>query len=58
MKDKNKLDKILPLGLIATRAYMLAQGVDRHAFDNAVKSGKLKAICRGVYMRDGLSLNW
>ncbi len=58
MRVKNNLDKILPLGLIASRAYMLAQGVDRHGFDNAVKSGKLKAICRGVYMRDGLSLNW
>ena len=58
MRVKNKIDKILPLGLIATRAYVLAQGMDRHGFDNAVKSGKLKAICRGVYVRDGLSLNW
>ena len=58
MRVKNNLDSILPLGLVATRAYMLAQGMDRHAFDNAVKSGKLKAICRGVYVRDGLSPNW
>jgi hypothetical protein len=58
MRVKNKLDKILPLGLVATRAYVLAHGMDRHGFDNAVKSGKLKAICRGVYVRDGLTLNW
>ncbi|MFK8013797.1 MAG: type IV toxin-antitoxin system AbiEi family antitoxin domain-containing protein [Marinicellaceae bacterium] len=58
MRVKNKLDRILPLGLVATRGYMLAQGMDRHGFDNAVKSGKLKAICRGVYVRDGLSLSW
>lgn len=48
----------MPLGLVATRAHVLAQGMDRHALDNAVKSGKLKAICRGVYVREGLPLSW
>lgn len=58
MSFKHNLDKILPLGLIATRAYMLAHGMNRHGVDNAVKSGKLKPICRGVYVREGLPLNW
>jgi len=58
MRAKKQLDKILPLGLVTTRAHMLTQGMDRHAFDNAVKSRKLKAICRGVYVREGLSLSW
>lgn len=58
MREQNTLEKILPLGLIATRAYMMAQGMERHGFDNAVKSGKIKAVSRGVYVREGLSLNW
>jgi hypothetical protein len=56
--NKQQLDKILPLGLLATRQYLLSQGVKRHTFDNAVKSGKLLPVCRGVYIRDGLPLTW
>ncbi len=58
MQNKKQLDKILPLGLLTTRQYILSQGVNRHAFDNAVKSGKLLSVCRGVYVRDGLPLTW
>lgn len=56
--SKDKLDQILPLGLLATRRYMLSHGIDRHSFDNAVKGNKLLPICRGVYVRDGLPLSW
>src|SRR5690606_24350479 len=58
MREQNKLERILPLGLVATRAYILAQGIERHRFDNAVKSGKLKAVSRGVYIREGLPITW
>jgi hypothetical protein len=37
--SKEKLDKILPLGLLATRQYIMSHGMAGHAFDNAVKSG-------------------
>lgn len=56
--SKEKLDKILPLGLLATRQYIMSHGVARHAFDNAVKSGKIIAVRRGVYVREGLPLSW
>ncbi|MES9881954.1 MAG: hypothetical protein ABW185_13840 [Sedimenticola sp.] len=35
-----QIDRLLPHGLVATRQWVLEQGVSRHALDNAVKSQK------------------
>ncbi|MCF6288071.1 MAG: type IV toxin-antitoxin system AbiEi family antitoxin [Proteobacteria bacterium] len=56
--NKQQLDKILPLGLLATRQYVLSHGIDRHRFDNAVKSRHIVAISHGVYVREGVPLSW
>lgn len=48
----------LPLGQLATRQWLLEQGVSRHALDNALKSGKLLAVSRGVVARPGLPIAW
>ena len=56
--NKKEIDKILPHGLLATRQYFLSHGIDRHRFDNAVKSQNIVAISRGVYVREGVPLSW
>ena len=59
MQNKNKkLDTLLPYGLLVTRQYLLSCGMNRHAIDNAVKSGKILAILRGVYARGKVPLDW
>lgn len=53
-----KLSEWLPLGQLATRQWLLTQGVSRHALDNALKSGKLVALARGVVARPGVPVGW
>jgi hypothetical protein len=50
--------ELVPFGQIATRQWLLAQGQSRHTLDNALKSGKLVAVARGVVARPGLPLTW
>jgi hypothetical protein len=58
MAATGQLDRLLPYGLLATRRWLLAHGMSRHQFDNAVKSGKLDAPARGVVARRGVPVSW
>lgn len=48
----------LPFGQLVTRQWLLKQGMTRHSLDNALKSGKLVALARGVVARPGVSVGW
>lgn len=48
----------LPFGQLATRQWLLEQGLSRHSLDNALKSGKLVAMARGVVARPEVPLGW
>jgi len=56
--NKQSLNQLLPYGLLVTRRYLLASGMNSHTLDNAMKSGKLVALARGVYMRAGVPVDW
>lgn len=45
---------LIPAGQFATRPWLLGHGVSVHALDNALKSGKLYSLARGVVARPGL----
>ena len=55
---KRYLDKLLPYGSIATKKWLLSQGMGRHSIDNALKSKKLKSLATGVYARVGAPISW
>jgi len=55
--QRDKLES-LPFGQLATRQWLLANGLPRHAFDNAMKSKKLVALARGVVARPGAPVGW
>jgi len=50
------LDKLLPHGMIATRKWLLEQGVGRYALDDQAKSGNFVSVAAGVYSRAGVML--
>ena len=58
LESKNQLDMLLPYSMIATRKWLFAKGVRRHALDNALKSKRLDALAVGVYARTGMSVPW
>ena len=49
---------LLPHGLLATRKWLLARGMTRHALDNALKSGRLVSPARGLVAQPGTTLTW
>jgi len=55
---KETLYTLVPHGQVATRKWLLEQGVGTHAVDNLIKSGQLLAASRGVYKRPDTSLEW
>lgn len=57
-KTRAEALKLLPYGLLATKAWLMAQGLERHAIDNLVKSDQLRSVARGVFMRPDASLKW
>lgn len=48
----------LPLGQLATRQWLMTRGITRHSLDNALKSGKLVAMARGVVARREAPVSW
>jgi hypothetical protein len=50
--------KLVPYGLLATKKWLLGQGLERHSIDNLVKSGQLKTVSRGVFTRSDAPLKW
>lgn len=55
---QSQIEALLPHAMVATRKWLLAQGVGIHTFDNAVKSDKLRALAVGVYARTGVPVPW
>jgi hypothetical protein len=55
---RNRLPLILPEGMIASRNWLMANQLGRHAIDNLVKSGQLTALVKGVYSRQTTKLTW
>ncbi len=55
---RNSLPLLLPEGMIASRNWLMAKQLGRHAIDNLVKSGQLKALVKGVYRRATGELSW
>ncbi len=53
-----QLEQLLPYGLVATRKWLLGQGMSRHALDNAIKSCKLHKLAVGTYARLTSPLSW
>lgn len=58
MPAPTPLDRLLPYGIPVPRSWLIEQGLSRHQLDNALKSGKLTALARGVVARTGLSVSW
>ncbi len=56
--EKVQLRAHLPYGYIATRKWLLTQGVSRHSLDNALKSQKIQSLATGVYARTDAPLSW
>lgn len=50
--------ELLPFGQLATRQWLLAQGVEVYQIDNALKSKKLEGLVRGVLARPGVPVEW
>ena len=44
--------------MVATKKWLLAQGLGLHFIDNAVRSGKLQLLAAGVYAREECNLGW
>ncbi|MCO4320987.1 type IV toxin-antitoxin system AbiEi family antitoxin domain-containing protein [Aliidiomarina quisquiliarum] len=49
---------LLPFGQLATRQWLLAQGVEVYQIDNALKTKKLEGLARGVVARPGVPVQW
>ena len=58
MLSTNESMELLPFGQLATRRWLLAQGMTRHMLDNAVKSKKFVALAQGVVARPGVPVTW
>ncbi len=53
-----QLDTLLPYGMVATKQWLMANGMSRHSLDNALKSKKLNSLATGVYARPGVPVDW
>ncbi|MCM8885066.1 MAG: type IV toxin-antitoxin system AbiEi family antitoxin [Candidatus Thiodiazotropha sp.] len=56
--NAQQLDQLLPYGMVATRQWLLAQGVSPHALDNALKSRRVQKQGVGVYSRAESPSGW
>ncbi|PLR36449.1 hypothetical protein CYR32_08805 [Chimaeribacter coloradensis] len=57
-ESRTLLKALLPVGLIATKGWLRAQGLTLHFIDNAVKSRTLLPLAPGVYVRDESPITW
>jgi hypothetical protein len=57
-ESRQRLKLILPAGLLATKPWLVAQGLNPHFIDNAVKSQTLLILTPGVYVREASQVNW
>jgi hypothetical protein len=57
-QTREQLSDLLPYGLVATKKWLMAQGLAKHSIDNLVKSAQIQAIATGAYKRPDTVLNW
>ena len=57
-ETRAELLKLVPYGLLATKTWLMQNGLQRHSIDNLVKSGQLKPVLPGVYTRPDSPLKW
>tara|TARA_R110002096_G_scaffold377631_2_gene571453 strand:- start:5494 stop:6276 length:783 start_codon:yes stop_codon:yes gene_type:complete len=57
-KLRSELITLVPHGLVATRQWLMAQGLSGHSLDNLVKSKQLISLSHGVYKRPETKLEW
>lgn len=50
--------ELLPYGQLATRQWLIAQGVEVYQIDNALKTKKLEGLARGIVARLGVPVEW
>ena len=50
--------ELLPHGLVASRKWILAQGIPVHRLDNWLRSKKIRSVTRGVFCQPGVVLTW
>lgn len=55
---KQSLKALLPYGMLATRRWLVEQGLSAHALDNAVKTDTLLLLAKGVYSQYSRSVSW
>ncbi len=58
IETRSELVKLVPYGLMATKAWLVTQGFTRHSIDNLVKAKQLISLSSGVYRRPETSLTW
>ena len=58
ISSKQTLDELLPYGMLATKQWLLSNGLNLHSIDNALKSKKLEMQATGVYARTGVPISW
>lgn len=52
------LDTVIQEGLLINRKWLQQNGIDRTAVDYYLRSGRLKAVSRGIYRKPGPPLKW
>ncbi|QUG74681.1 hypothetical protein GKQ23_06570 [Erwinia sp. E602] len=57
-KSRTLLKTLLPSGLVATKSWLITQGLSLHFIDNAVKNRTLVPLAVGVYVRDTIQVSW
>ena len=55
---KQSLKALLPYGMLATKKWLIGQGLSTHAIDNAVKTETLLSLATGVYSQYSRSVSW
>ncbi len=55
---KKALKALLPYGMLATKRWLLEQGLGVHTLDNAVKSKTLLPLAAGVYTQYTQNIRW
>lgn len=55
---KQSLKTLLPYGMLATKKWLVEQGLSAHAVDNAVKTDTLLLLATGVYSQYSLEITW
>ncbi len=55
---REELRRLLPPGMLATKRWLIAQGLNPHFVDNAVRSKTLQPLVNGVFTLYAESLKW